>query len=99
MDGFEVIDLCSVSQSKNDAFSEGKESAKQESQDKSKKACSGQNGSRIKDHKEQIHDQKQKGQICNDVLGVYEQLHGRRASKGTREGGEETHRKDRKAKT
>ena len=36
MDGVEVIDLCSGSQSKNDAFSEGKESAKQESQDKSK---------------------------------------------------------------
>ena len=36
MDGVEVIDLCSVSQSKNDTFSEGKESAKQESQDKSK---------------------------------------------------------------
>ena len=36
MDGIEVIDLCSVSQSKNDTFSEGKESAKQESQDKSK---------------------------------------------------------------
>ena len=35
-DGVEVIDLCSVSQSKNDVFSEGKESAKQESQDKSK---------------------------------------------------------------
>ena len=36
MDGVEVIDLCSVSQSKNDVFPEGKESAKQESQDKSK---------------------------------------------------------------
>ena len=36
MDGVEVIDLCSVSQSKNGTFSEGKESAKQESQDKSK---------------------------------------------------------------
>ena len=36
MDGVEVIDLCSVSQSKNDVFSEGIESAKQESQDKSK---------------------------------------------------------------
>ena len=36
MDGVEVINLCSVSQSKNDAFSEGKESAKQESHDKSK---------------------------------------------------------------
>ena len=36
MDGVEVIDLCSVSQSKNDTLSEGKESAKQESWDKSK---------------------------------------------------------------
>ena len=36
LDGVEVIDLCSVSQSKNEMFSEGKESARQESQDKSK---------------------------------------------------------------
>ena len=36
MDGVEVIDLCSVSQSKNETFSEGKESARQENQDKSK---------------------------------------------------------------
>ena len=36
MDGVEVIDLCSVSQSKNNVFVEGKESTKQESQDKSK---------------------------------------------------------------
>ena len=36
MDGVEVINLCSVSQSKNNAFVEGKESTKQESQDKSK---------------------------------------------------------------
>ena len=36
MDGIEVTDLCSVSWCKNDAVSEGKESAKQESQDKSK---------------------------------------------------------------
>ena len=36
MDGVAVIDLCSVSQSKNDAFIKGKESTKQESQDKSK---------------------------------------------------------------
>ena len=36
MDGVEVIDLCSVSQSKNDTISEGKESVKQESWDKSK---------------------------------------------------------------
>ena len=36
MDGVEVIDLCSVNQSKNDVLVEGEESAKQESQDKSK---------------------------------------------------------------
>ena len=36
MDGVEVIDLCSVSQKKNDAHVKGKESTKQESQDKSK---------------------------------------------------------------
>ena len=36
MDGVEVIGLCSVSQNKNETFSEGKESARQESQDKSK---------------------------------------------------------------
>ena len=36
MNGVEVIDLCSVSQSKNDTVSEEKESAKQESWDKSK---------------------------------------------------------------
>ena len=36
MDGVEVIDQCSVSQSKNNTLSEEKESAKQESRDKSK---------------------------------------------------------------
>ena len=36
LDGVEVIDLCSANQSKNDTISEGKESAKQESWDKSK---------------------------------------------------------------
>ena len=36
MDGVEVINLCSVSQNKNEAFVEGKESTKQESQDNSK---------------------------------------------------------------
>ena len=36
MDGVEVIDLCCVTQNKNETFSEGKESARQESQDKSK---------------------------------------------------------------
>ena len=35
MDGIEVIDLCSISRCRNDTISEGKESAMQESQDKS----------------------------------------------------------------
>ena len=38
MDGIEAINLCSVSWCRNDAISEGKESAMQESQDKSKHA-------------------------------------------------------------
>ena len=36
MDGVEVIDLCSISQSKIETFSEGKESARQENQDRLK---------------------------------------------------------------
>ena len=36
MDGVEVIDLCSVSQTKNEVRGKGKESAKQENQDKMK---------------------------------------------------------------
>ena len=56
MDGMEVIDLCSVSQSKTDTLLEGKESGKQESQDKSKKRWHEQNGSRNKDNEEPTHD-------------------------------------------
>ena len=36
MGGVEVIELCNVSQSQDDVFSEGKENAKQETQDKLK---------------------------------------------------------------
>ena len=36
MDGVEIINLCSVSQNKKEAQVEGKESTRQESQDKSK---------------------------------------------------------------
>ena len=36
MDGVEIIDLCSVSQNKNEVHGEGKETTKQESQDKTK---------------------------------------------------------------
>ena len=56
MDEIEVIDLCSVSWCGNDTTSEGKESAMQESQDKSKHDETNKKGSRIKDRKGQIHD-------------------------------------------
>ena len=56
MDEIEVIDLCSVSRCGNDMTSEGKESAMQESQDKSKHDETNKKGSRIKDRKGQIHD-------------------------------------------
>ena len=58
MDGVEVIDLYSVSQSKNDVFVEGKESTKQESQDKSKHDAADEMEVELRTIKEQIHDQK-----------------------------------------
>ena len=48
MDGVEVIDLCSVSRSENDTISEGKESAMQESQDKSKHDETNKKGAELK---------------------------------------------------
>ena len=48
MDGVEVIDLCSVSRSGNDTTSEGKESAMQESQDKSKHNETNENVAELK---------------------------------------------------
>ena len=44
MDRVEVVDLCSVSQTKNDAHGKGKERAKQESQEKNENRCNRQNG-------------------------------------------------------
>ena len=51
MDGVEVIDQCSVSRGGTDTISEGKESAMQESQDKSKHDET-KKGRQIKDRKE-----------------------------------------------
>ena len=48
MDGVEVIDLCSMSRSKNDMISEGKESAMQESQGKSKHDETNKKGAKLK---------------------------------------------------
>ena len=99
MDGIEVIDLCSVNQNNNDMFSEGKESAKQESQDKSKHDGMDKMAVQSKTKKSESTTKKKKSRMCNHVLGAHKQFFGRRAPRGTREGGEETRRKDRKSKT
>ena len=65
MDGVEVIYLCSVSQSKNDTFSEGKESAKQESWDKTKHDGMDKIGAEFKTMKSESMTK-----TCNDVLGA-----------------------------
>ena len=51
MDGVEVIDLCSVSQNKNKAHGKGKESTKQESQDKTKSDATDRMGDEIRTKK------------------------------------------------
>ena len=56
MDGVEVIDLCSVSQSKTKTFSEGKESARQESQDKPKHDGTNKMEVELKTMKKRIYD-------------------------------------------
>ena len=50
------IDLCSISRGGNDAISEGKESAMQESLDKSKHDETDKKVAKFKDRKERIHD-------------------------------------------
>ena len=56
MDGVEVIDLCSVSQSENDTISEGKESAMQEKSGQIETRRNKRKSRRIKDRKGQIYD-------------------------------------------
>ena len=60
MDGVEVIDLCSVSQSKNHTLSEGKESAKQESWDKLKHDGMGKMEAKLKTMKSESTTKKGK---------------------------------------
>ena len=62
MDGVEVIDLCSVSLSKYDTFSEGKESAKQESQDKSKHVGMDKMADKLKTKKSKSTTKKEKAE-------------------------------------
>ena len=64
MDGVEVIDLCSVRQSKNGTFSEGKESTKQESQDKSKHAGTDKMAVELKTKKSESTTKKEKAEYA-----------------------------------
>ena len=80
MNGVEVFDLCSVSLNKNEACGKGRESAKQESQDKMKSDTTDRMEDKIRT-KKQVHDQNWRVQNRNDVLGSQKQLPGRRASK------------------
>ena len=90
MDGIEVIDLYSVSWCRNDTISEGKESAMQESQDKSKHDEMNKKVDELKTVRDESSD---------DVLGVHREFGGKRTYRGTREDGEQTHRNDGKTKT
>ena len=97
MDGVEVNDLCSVSQSKNDTFSEGKESAKEESQDKSKHNETDKMEDEFKTMRSESMIKKE-SRICNDVLGAHKKFLERRDSRRTRECGEEPTEKTEKQK-
>ena len=99
MDGVEVIDLCSVSQSKNDTLSEGKESAKQEGWDKSKHDRMDKMEAELKTVKGDSMTKNGKvesAMMCWELTSDFskEETH-----EEPEKGGEETHRKDRKAKT
>ena len=99
MDGVELIDLCSVNQNKNDTLSEGKESAKQESWDKSKHDIMDKMEDKLKTVKSDSmtkNDKVESAMMCWELTSGFSK---RRDSRRTREGGEETRRKDRKAKT
>ena len=64
MDGVEVIDLCSVSLSRNDTFSEGKESTKQESQDKLKHGGTDKMAVELKTKKSESTTKKEKAEYA-----------------------------------
>ena len=99
IDGVEMIDLCSVGQSKNETFSEGKESGRQESQDKLKHDGTNKMEVEIKIMKSQPMTKKD---IVESAMMCWEptsNVSEEKASRGTREGGEETCQKDGKTKT
>ena len=98
MDGIEVIDLCSVSRCGNDTISEGKESAMQESQDKSKHDETNKKVDELKTVRDESTTKKDNVESAM-VLGVHREFGGKRTSQEAREGGEQTHRNDGKTKT
>ena len=75
MDGVEVIDLCSVSQTKNEAHGKGKESAKQESQDKMKSDATDRKEDKLRTKKsksmtktEEVETAMMCWEVMNDLL-------------------------------
>ena len=101
MDELEVVDLCSVSWCGNDTISEGKESAMQESQDKSKHDETNKKVAELKIVRDESTTKKhnvESAMMCY-VLGVHREFGGKRISRGTREDGEQTRQNDGKTKT
>ena len=63
MDGAEVINLCSVSQNKNKVYGEGKESTKQESQDKTKPDATDRMGDKLRTKKSKSMTKKEEVEV------------------------------------
>ena len=99
MDGIEVIDLCSVSRCRSDAISEGKESAKQESQDKSKHDEMDKKAAELKTTRDESTIKKDNVESVMMCWEPTESLAEEELHKENREGGEQTRQKDRKTKT
>ena len=98
MDRVEVINLCSVSQNKNEACGKGKESAKQESQDKTKSDATIRTEDEIRTKKSRSmikNGELKTAMMCWEVMNDLPEEEPNKEQ----EGGEETHRKDRKTKT
>ena len=91
MDGVEVIDLCSVSQTKNNACGKGKESAKQESQDKMKSNATDRMEDKIWTKKSKSTTKNEEVKTTMMCWEAVNDLPEKRALQGTREGRKETH--------
>ena len=83
----------------NDTISEGKESAMQESQDKSKHVETNKKVAKLKTVRDESKTKKNNCRISNYLLGVHREIGGKRTSRGTREVGKQTRRNDGKTKT